>query len=81
MLAGFLMLKNIILDKLIGCRTAERAGYFVRDEQLWRETEYYCERCGRFFFRSQRRLAASEFWEDDSLYTLPLKNSDSPADI
>ncbi len=80
-LAKLVMLKNIMLDKLIGCRTAERGGYYVRNNELWRETEYYCDRCGKFFFRSQRRLSSSEFWEDDSLYVMPATEKDSTADI
>lgn len=65
-------IRNALLDKLVGCKTVERAGYYLKDDQLWRESEYYCERCGKFFFRSHRRLAAGEFWEDDSCYLMPL---------
>lgn len=69
------MLKNMLLDKLIGCKTTERGNYFVKEEKLWRETEFYCERCNKVFFRSQRRINASEFWEDDVLYMLPMVDS------
>ncbi|HZS10273.1 MAG TPA: hypothetical protein VFD58_35925 [Blastocatellia bacterium] len=73
--AGLVMLKNAIFDKLIGCKTTERAAYYVQEQQVWRETEFYCERCGKFFFRAQRRVTADEFWEDDSYYVLPLADS------
>jgi hypothetical protein len=69
------MLRKVLLDKLIGCKTTERGGYFVKEEKLWRETEFYCERCQKVFFRSQRRVKASEFWEDDVLYTIPMADS------
>ncbi len=68
----FVMLRNAILDKIVGCKTTERGSYFVQGREVWRETEFYCERCEKFFFRSQRRLAADEFWEDDSYYLLPV---------
>ncbi len=70
--AEFVMIKNAILDKVVGCKTTERGSYYVQGQEIWRETEFYCARCERFFFRSHRRLAADEFWEDDSYYILPL---------
>lgn len=68
-------LKLALLDKLMGCRTVERSRLFVQEGELWRENEYHCERCGKFFFKSERPVNHHEFWEDDNYYLLPLADT------
>lgn len=67
-----MLIRNLI-DLLLGCQLTEQVGYFIEDERIWRDTLHYCRRCGRVGLHTQRHVEEREFWEDDELYSVPLK--------
>lgn len=75
------MLVRNLLDLLLGCKLTEQIGYFIEDGFIWRDSLHYCCRCGKVGLHSQRRVDEQEFWEDDTLYSLPLNTLRPPGEL
>jgi hypothetical protein len=75
------MLVRNLLDLLLGCKLTEQVGYFIEGSLIWRDTLHYCRRCGKVALHTQRHFEEQEFWEDDELYSLPVKPAPRPGEL